>query len=100
MGVIYVYPVERLPRQVKMTCDLFTTRIQSIPAVASDEAGGLPTTLTPEDPFLVWKNYLLHPSDSELINVASPPVVQAFAVPLLSVLCGGVSAILIANIKV
>jgi hypothetical protein len=28
-----------------MECELFTPKIQSIPAVASDEAGGLPATV-------------------------------------------------------
>ncbi len=93
LGVIFVYPIDRLPQKVSMVCDLFTPKVQSIPAVASDEAGGLPSVVTPEDPVLVWKNYLINPRNSELTEVARPPSPRSFIVPLASVLCGGLAAV-------
>jgi hypothetical protein len=94
LGVIFVYPIERLPQNVSMVCDLFTPKIQNIPAVASDEAGGLPGAVTPGDPVLVWKNYLINPRNAELTEVATPPSPQSLAVPIASVICGGLAAVL------
>ncbi len=46
LGVIFVYPIDELPEEVSMKWELFNEKIPSIPAVASDEAGGLPSTVT------------------------------------------------------
>ncbi len=90
LGVIFVYPVDSLPEQVSMQWELFTPKIQSIPAVATDEAGGLPSKVTPDDSVLVWKNYLTNPTNPQMLVVACPPSKRQFAVPMLSVLCGSV----------
>ena len=95
LGLIYVYPIAEMPEQVSMKCELFTPRIQSIPAVASDEAGGLPGVVTPDAPVLTWKNYLTNPSNTELLTVARPPAPPAKSVPLVSVCCGAVVIILL-----
>ena len=87
LGVIFVYPVDKLPQQVSMTWELFSPKIQLIPAVASDEAGGLPGEVTPADPVLKWKNYLINPTDPEMVKVSRPPPPARFTVPVLSVIC-------------
>ena len=59
LGVIFVYPRSAgLPQEVTMTWDLFAAKIRKVPAVASDEAGGLLFFVTPEDPVLRWQNFL------------------------------------------
>jgi len=88
LGVIFVYPVDALPDKVSMKWELFSPKIQSIPAVASDEAGGLPSKVTPDDPVLVWKNYLTNPTNPQMMSIAQPPTQRRFAIPLFSALCG------------
>jgi len=88
LGVIFVYPIDELPEKVSMTWELFNRKIQSIPAVASDEAGGLPRQITPEDAILVWQNYLTHPTSLELVTVARPPSPREVVVPVISFACG------------
>ena len=94
LGVIFVYPIQSLPRQATVDWDLFSPKIQSIPAVATDEAGGLSTTLTPDSPQLVWTNYLTNPTVPKLLSVSEPEP-SRFSLPVVS--CAGFTvAVLIA----
>ena len=93
LGVIFVYPVTSLPEQVSLQWELFTRKIQAVPAVASDEAGGLPTVLTPADPLLVWKNYLTNPTSPQMLTVEQPPLQRHFTIPLLSAIFLGVAVV-------
>ncbi len=86
LGVIYVYPIESLPQNVTMGWDLFNERIAQVPAVASDEAGGLPSYVTPDDPTLVWQNYLKNPGKPAFMSVKPPPQPVRFPIPVVSVL--------------
>lgn len=95
LGVIFVYPIDELPEAVSMKWELFSPKIQSIPAVASDEAGGLPSKVTPDDPVLVWKNYLTNPTIPRMTTVAQPLAKRQFAIPLLSALCGVVLVVML-----
>jgi hypothetical protein len=94
LGVIFVYPVDSLPERVSMNWELFSPRIQTIPAVASDEAGGLPSEITPDEPYLVWKNYLTNPSSPQLMSIPRPKEKRRVAVPVVSVFCGFVLVIM------
>ena len=87
LGIIFVYPTEGLPNQVSMRWELFSRQTQSVPAVATDEAGGLPSRITPDDPVLLWKNYLTNPSSTLLTTVPSPPPRSTLAVPIVSMIC-------------
>jgi hypothetical protein len=58
IGAIFVYPVDGIPQDVRLDWDLFDERISRVPASATDEAGPMPSFLTPEDPQLHWVNYL------------------------------------------
>jgi hypothetical protein len=58
LGVVITYFTDGIPQQVDMKWDLFTPRIQSVPANAIDPAGPFPSFLTPEEPVHVWVNYL------------------------------------------
>ena len=73
LGVIFVYPTDGLPDEVTMEWDLWGERIQSVPTTATDEAGGLPYVVTPDDPVLRWTNFLTNPTVPGLITVEAPP---------------------------
>ena len=72
LGVIFVYPIEGLPDKVEMKWDLFTNRVKQVPATATDEAGGLPSLLTDDDPTLTWINHLKSPSLPVVVELPAP----------------------------
>jgi len=84
LGIIFVYPTDALPSKVTMRWELFSEKVNSIPAVATDEAGGLPATLTPDDPVLQWQNFLTNPTVPAMLQVTAPPVARRIEVPLIS----------------
>ena len=86
LGVIFAYPLTGLPQEVTMTWDLFSDRIDQVPVVATDEAGGLPSLVTPDDPVLSWKNFLTRPTTTALVEIASPPRGVSLTVGVLGVL--------------
>ncbi len=86
IGAIYVYPIDGLPKEASMTWDLFTGRTPKMQGMATDEAGGLPITVTPDDPEFVWKNYLKNPTIPGLIEVSKPPEVRSASLPVVVVL--------------
>jgi hypothetical protein len=74
LGVIFVYPLlEPLPQRVHMDWDLWSDRIQQIPAAAVDQAGPLPTLLEPDFRVLEWQNFLRFPELPTLQELAPPP---------------------------
>ena len=73
LGAIFYYPVPGLPDEATMEWDLFDDRIQSVPTSATDEAGGLPYIVTPDDPVLKWTNFLTNPTLPGQVVVAAPP---------------------------
>jgi hypothetical protein len=58
IGVIITYLTDGLPQQVTNEWSLWSDRIQQIPADAIDPAGPFPSYVTPDNPVLVWTNYL------------------------------------------
>ncbi|MHC4711539.1 MAG: hypothetical protein ACYTA3_14325, partial [Planctomycetota bacterium] len=87
LGVIFAYPITGLPQEVSMEWELFGDRIREVPTVATDEAGGLPYTVSPDDPILTWKNFLKNPSSASLVDLAPPPEPRSLNVGILSVVC-------------
>jgi len=85
LGVIFVFPIQRLPDLVTMKWKLFDDRIQSVPSTATDEAGGLPWTLTVEDPVLEWKNFLTNPTIPAMLAIQPAPTRPQVSVPWASV---------------
>ncbi len=73
LGVIYIVPRTRLPKEAKLTWSIFPDKIALIPAAATDEAGPLPSSLDRDDPVLVWTNYLKNPSNFARKSVELPP---------------------------
>ena len=96
LGVIFVYPTDKLPDDVSMTWALFSPKIQVVPAVASDEAGGLPSRVTPDDPVLRWQNYLTNPTNPQMTAIVRPRSAREFVIPILSIICGGVLVVALA----
>lgn len=88
LGVIFVYPIEGHPQTASLTWDLFGPKIQQVPAAATDEAGGLPSILSPGDPDIHWRNYLTSPTLPAMMAVDIPqrPILL---VPVISILCFG-----------
>jgi hypothetical protein len=95
LGAIYIYPIESLPQTVTMGWDLFNERISQVPTVASDEAGGLPSYIDSDDPVLKWQNFLTNPSIPAMTTISPPPEPPRIVVPVVSVLCFGLLAILL-----
>ena len=86
LGVIFYVPREARPERVATRWELWNPQIQVVPAAASDEAGALPTRLTPEAPELVWQNFLRGPSRYALTAVPTPPGSRSWPLPLASLL--------------
>ncbi|MFB3117476.1 MAG: hypothetical protein ACE1ZP_01805, partial [Myxococcota bacterium] len=73
LGVIFVYPTDGLPERVTMEWDLWSERLQKVPASAVDQAGPLPTFLEPGRRVLEWQNFLKNPELPTLTDVMPPP---------------------------
>jgi hypothetical protein len=73
LGVIFSYPVEGLPQSVRMQWDLFSERVQLVPAASVDQAGSLPTFLEPDYAVLEWQNFLKNPELPTFVDVRPPP---------------------------
>ena len=73
LGVIFVYPTEGLPDNVTMEWDTFNDRIQVVPVASVDQAGPLPSIVTPDYPVLEWQNFLKNPILPTLVVTESPP---------------------------
>ena len=104
LGAIFVTPTEGLPKEAKLTWDLFSPKLKSVRAAATDEAGPMPYRLTPEDNVLHWQNFLKRPTIPELVAIEMPPpgwlrsarvagwvLCVVFALGLVLVARGGVS---------
>ena len=72
IGAIFVYPVDGMPKDVRLSWDLFDKRITRVPASATDEAGPMPSFLSPDDPELHWVNYLKGGTLPGELEVAAP----------------------------
>jgi hypothetical protein len=73
LGVIFVYPTDRLPQKVTMDWDLFDDRIKLVAAASVDQAGPLPVYLEPDFAVLEWQNFLKNPVLPTLVEIRQPP---------------------------
>ena len=73
LGVIFIVPRDGLPQEAEVTWDLFSEKIAAVPGAATDEAGPMPSTLTPDDNILRWQNFLLKPTIPTMVGVEAPP---------------------------
>jgi hypothetical protein len=88
LGVIFVQPTLGLPQEAALTWELFSPRIQRVPAAATDEAGPLRFFLIPDDNVLWWKNFLKNPTVPTLVEIAPPPGLVLRTLGWLGWLCG------------
>ena len=95
LGVIISYPLSELPQEVSLEWELFGERFERVPSAATDEAGGLPTLLTPEDPVLVWHNFLTNPTVPGVVALA-PPEPARVSLPLASLAAAALAVALVA----
>ncbi len=91
LGAIFIVPRDGLPQEAEVTWELFSEKIQAVPAAATDEAGPMPYTLTPDDNVLRWKNFLQNPTIPTMVGVEAPP--RGYTRLLGTVAWGGVLAL-------
>jgi hypothetical protein len=58
VGVIITYVTGAMPKTVTSEWNLWSDRVQKVPADAIDPAGPFPSYLTPDSNLLTWTNYL------------------------------------------
>ena len=73
LGAVFVVPRDGLPEHAEVTWDLFSERMPAVAGAATDEAGPLPATLTPDDNVLQWRNFLVNPTIPTMVGVMTPP---------------------------
>lgn len=83
LGAIFVYPTRDLPETVTMDWDLFSERIQVVPAASVDQAGPLPVYLEPDVPVLEWQNFLKNPVIPKTVEIREPPGAAARSLGML-----------------
>jgi hypothetical protein len=85
LGIILSYPVKHLPQQVTVKLDLFSDRVEQVPATAIDPAGPFLSFIEASDPTFEWRNFLRKYQEPKV----SPVVLddgRSIGVPVLSVL--------------
>jgi len=87
LGVIYSVPTETLPQEAQVTWNLFSPKMQVVRAACTDEAGPLPSRLTPDDNVLVWKNFLKHPTIPTIEALQLPMTTKQLGVPVGTIVC-------------
>lgn len=85
MGVILSYPVKHLPQHVTVRWDLFSERVERIPATAIDPAGPFLGYIEASDPTLEWRNYLRKYEEPRVSAVVLDDG-RSIGIPVLSVL--------------
>ncbi|MCZ6786885.1 MAG: hypothetical protein O7E54_06935 [Planctomycetota bacterium] len=84
LGAIFICSTSGLPKEATMTWELFNERIQKLPSMATDEAGGMPSILEPGDAVLRWENFLTNPTIPAMQKV---PLPAGGSFPLVSLVC-------------
>ena len=87
LGVIYVYPTDKLPEKASMTWQLFNEKVPSIVSTATDQAGSLPSVLTQVDPTLSWQNFLTNPHIPQMLAVSTIAKPELLQIPILACAC-------------
>ena len=87
VGVIITYLTDGIPQQVTNQWDLWSDRIQKVPADAIDPAGPFPSYVTPDDNMLTWTNFLKKYQMPTVARIEVDESLTKMKIPLASVLC-------------
>lgn len=87
VGVIITYLTDGIPQQVTNQWDLWSDRIQKVPADAIDPAGPFPSYVTPEDNVLTWTNFLKTYQMPTVTKIRVDESLTTMKIPVASVLC-------------
>lgn len=89
VGVIITYLTDGLPQEVTCDWELFSDRIQRVPATSVDPAGPLLSFVTPDDNVHTWTNFLKKYQEPTVEAVAVSGSIGELHVPIGTVLCIG-----------
>jgi len=87
LGVVITYLTKEIPQTVTVDWKLFSKRIQKVPTVAEDPAGPFPSYVTPDDPVLVWKNYLKTYQPPTVVQIDVDKQLSEIKLPAASIVC-------------
>ncbi|MGB6010668.1 MAG: hypothetical protein WBI57_05310, partial [Desulfobacterales bacterium] len=87
VGIIITYLTKGMPQEVTNTWDLWSDRIQKVPADAIDPAGPFPSYVTPDENVLTWKNFLKTYQMPTVTQIALDESLTTMKIPIASVLC-------------
>ncbi|NQT69053.1 MAG: hypothetical protein HQ552_05685 [Desulfobacteraceae bacterium] len=87
VGVIITYLTKGIPQEVTNTWDLWSDRIQKVPADAVDPAGPFPSYVTPDENVLTWKNFLKTYRMPTVAQIELDESLTTMKIPLASVVC-------------
>jgi len=87
VGIIITYLTKGIPQEVTNTWDLWSDRIQKVPADAIDPAGPFPSYVTPDENVLTWKNFLKTYQMPTVAQIALDESLTTMKIPIASVLC-------------
>ena len=89
VGVIITYLTDGLPQEVTCDWELFSERIQRVPATSVDPAGPLLSFVSPDDNVHTWTNFLKKYQEPTVEAVAVSGSLGELRVPIGTVLCIG-----------
>jgi len=87
VGVIITYLTKGIPQVVTNTWNLWSDRVQKVPADAIDPAGPFPSYVTPDENVLTWKNFLKTYQMPTVTQIELDESLTTMKIPLASVLC-------------
>lgn len=87
VGVIITYLTQNIPNEVTSEWNLWSDRIQKVPADAIDPAGPFPGYVTPDDNVLTWKNFLKTYQPPTVVRIELDESLTTMKIPFFSVLC-------------
>ena len=87
VGVIITYLTKGIPQEVSNEWNLWSDRIQKVPADAIDPAGPFPSYVTPDENVLTWKNFLKTYQMPTVAQIELDESLTTMKIPLASVLC-------------
>ncbi len=89
IGIVITYLTDGIPQNVVTRWDLFSERIQKVPARMTDPAGPFPYDLTPDHNVLKWTNYLKKYTIPTVEKTMVAEEHRGVSLPLASLACTG-----------